>query len=157
MRPGNRRPACCAAVLAVALLLAAAVGPMAPAAAHSYRLGDIAIGHVWAPPPAPGVDEVMVYGPFLNLGTVPVRLQGASSPVAVQAELEVTEQGAGRRLDAVTLSPGVPQALASWQAHIRLTGLKRDLKAGDSFDLVLDFGPAGSVDVEVLVEAQGGH
>jgi copper(I)-binding protein len=34
--------------------------------------------------------------------------------------------------------------------------MKKPLKAGDSFDMQLDFGKAGKIEVEVEIEDQGG-
>ena len=43
------------------------------ASAHSYKLGQISIGHVWSPPPAEGDDGVPVYGALqaVEVGHVP--------------------------------------------------------------------------------------
>ncbi len=58
---------------------------------------------------------------------------------------------------AVELRPGKPFALAAWREHIWLSGLKKPLKKGDSFDLILDFGNAGTLAVQVVVEEASGH
>lgn len=139
------------AALGAALLLTLAA-PLA-AQAHSYRFGDIDIGHVWAPPPAGGVDGVAVYGPLFNEGQHPVRLVGASSPIARAVRFRVVKDGQERWLKEIDLPVGVPVSLAGWREHIWLSGLKKPLKAGDRFDLTLDFGDAGSKTVEVMVQA----
>ena len=43
------------------LLVAWGLAPVS-ARAHSYSLGEIAIGHIWAPPPEPGANGLAVYG-----------------------------------------------------------------------------------------------
>ena len=42
--------------------------------AHSYKLDDIAVGHVWASPPEEGAGGIAVYGPLLNRGGKSARL-----------------------------------------------------------------------------------
>lgn len=127
------------------------------AAGHSYRLGNLAVGHIWAPPPEAGAEGVAVYGPILNGGKTAVRLVGASSPIAEQARFRVERDGIVHRLNELELLPQRPLALAPWRAHVWLTGVRRHLDAGDAFDLTLDFGEAGSLTVKVVVESAAGH
>lgn len=127
----------------------------APAGAHSYRLGDIAVGHIWAPPTAPGATGGPVYAPLLNGGSTPARLADASTPAAREVRF-VTEGETGRVSD-IDLPPGKPVSLAPWRVHLWLAGLERPLEEGDSFPLILDFGDAGTLDVTVVVETAAGH
>lgn len=138
-------------------LAAAALAAAGPAAAHGYKLGAIAVGHVWAPPPAPGADGVAVYGPILNGGAAPARLERASSPIADEVRFRTEKDGTVSWVPGIDLRPGKPVALAPWREHIWLSGLKRPVEAGGSFPLTLDFGPAGTLDVEVVVESKSGH
>jgi hypothetical protein len=154
--PPLGRRAAVLALAASAVLAAASLLP-APAAAHGYKLGAISIGHVWAPPPLPGVDGVPVYGPILNGGAQAVRLVGVSTPVANAARFRIAKDGAVSWPDAVEFRPGRPLAMAAWRRHIWLSGLTRPLNAGDSFELTLDFGPQGSKTVTVVVETAPGH
>lgn len=152
----------CAPVTAAALTLAAVATGLflsSPAAlAHSYKLEDIAIGHVWAPPPEEkSAAGIAVYGPVLNQGRTPARLIGATSPVAGEARFSAEVEGNMRWLDAIEFQPGKPLALAPWRAHIWLSDLKRPLAEGDSFDLILDFENNGTVSVKVVVETPEGH
>ena len=136
---------------------AALLGYSGPASAHSYKLGDIAIGHFWAPPPQEDATGVPVYGPVLNRGKVAVRLLGATSSVSALARLRIASDGEVRWPRSMTFAPGKPLALAPWREHIWLSGLKRSLKAGDAFDLTLDFGSAGQLKIKVVVEQAVGH
>ena len=126
------------------------------AAAHSYKLSDIAVGHIWAAPPE-STESIAVYGPFLNQGDTAVQLTGATTPAAEEVRIRVAKDGSERWVDTVQLEPGKPVALAPWRQHLWLTGLKRELKAGDSFELTLEFGQAGSLAVQVEIEPEGGH
>lgn len=126
------------------------------ATAHSYKLGDIAVGHIWAAPPE-STKSIAVYGPILNQGNAAVQLTGATTPVAEDVRIRVTTEGSKRWVDTVQLDPGKPVALAPWRQHLWLTGLKRELKEGDSFELTLEFGQAGTLAVQVEIEPEGGH
>lgn len=143
------------APLRVAAAALALLACMAGAAAHSYKLGDIAVGHIWATPPAAGGDGMAVYVPILNRGDDAVMLVGVTTPVAAEAGFRRDKDGTVTTVDAIEIPSMKPVSLAAWREHIWLSGLKRELKVGDAFPLTLDFGPAGAVEVEVEVEAQG--
>ncbi|WP_198174147.1 copper chaperone PCu(A)C [Mesorhizobium xinjiangense] len=143
--------------LAAALALAWAV-PNFPAGAlaHSYKHGSIAVGHVWAPPPEENADGIAVYGPLLNGGDTAVRLVGASSPIADAVRFRMANDGeAATWPESIDLPPNKPVSLAAWSEHIWLSGLHQPLEAGDTFDLILDFGPEGKLPVKVIVEDAG--
>jgi copper(I)-binding protein len=157
-RPMRRRRVFLRALTgACAIALAALTGTGQQATAHGYTLGRIAIGHVWAPPPEDGAAGIPVYGPLLNRGDHAVSLLGASSPIARSARFRIDNDGIASWPEALELAPGKPVSLAPWRAHIWLSGLRRNLHAGDSFDLTLDFGAAGDITVTVVVETAAGH
>lgn len=141
-------------VLAAAIIVGAAA---CPGHAHSYKLGDLAIGHVWSPPPEDGATGLPVYGPILNSGDSDAQLVGASSPIAGETRLRLLQDGKELWPDHIDLRPGKPFALAPWREHIWLSGLREAPRAGDSFELTLDFGQAGAVTVDVVVEQTAGH
>ncbi len=141
-----------------AVLLVALVAGMSPAAAHSYKLGDIAVGHIWAKPPAKGADGVAVYAPILNSGNETVTLVGAATPIADEVRLrKVAKDGTVTWAKAIELKPGKPFALAAWREHLWVSGLHKPLKDGDWFDLTLDFADKGKLPVKVRVETTPGH
>lgn len=126
-------------------------------AAHSYKLGDISVGHLWSPPGASGADGMPVYGAILNRGKTTVHLVGAATPRAGQTRFRTRKGDAIRWVKSIAFQPGRPLALAAWREHIWLSGLKTPLKEGDSFPLTLDFGDAGRITVQVVVESAAGH
>jgi periplasmic copper chaperone A len=141
-----------------AALLVAMITGMSPAAAHSYKLGDIAVGHIWAKPPEKGADGVAVYAPILNSGKEPVALLGATSPIADEVRLrKVAKDGTVTWAESIELDPGKPVALAAWREHLWVSGLHQPLKDGDWFDLTLDFAGKGKLPVKVRVETTPGH
>lgn len=125
--------------------------------AHSYKLDNISVGHMWARPPGQGADGIAVYGPILNRGDVPARLVAASSPIARMVRFRLVDEGETSWPEAIELAPNRPVALAAWREHIWLSGLLQPLEEGDMFDLVLDFGKAGNLPVRVVVENPGEH
>src|SRR3546814_17966546 len=139
MCPRRKRIAVPAAALGRAL---AAVALALPSLGHSYKLADIAVGHVWSPPPESGTDGLPVYGPILTKGSAPVRLVGATSPIADAVRFRRSKEGAARWPAAIAFLPGRPFAPAARPAPLSLTCLMRPLSAGDSFPFTLDFGRA---------------
>ncbi|MBS3651855.1 copper chaperone PCu(A)C [Pseudaminobacter sp. 19-2017] len=127
------------------------------ASAHSYKLGSIAIGHVWAPVPPEGVDGLPVYGAILNQGADTVSLVDAESPVAGEVRFRLKVGDKETWPLSISLVPNKPLGLAEWREHIWVTGLKTSPAAGDTFELVLDFGDKGKVTTMVIVEDEAGH
>lgn len=145
-------------VLALAAVASPFLLPIPVAPAHSYKLEDIAIGHIWAPPPEEeSPSGIAVYGPVLNQGSAPARLVGATSPVAGKVRFRTESEGEVRWPDTIAFQPDKPLALAPWRAHLWLSDLKRPIAEGDSFDLTLDFGTNGTITVKVVVEKPEGH
>ena len=145
---------------AIALFTTTALGSAIPSSsvrAHSYKMGDIAVGHIWAPPPGADAEGLQVYGPILNRGDAMVRLVGASTTVAERVRFRRKKDGETTWPDAVDLRPGKAVALAPWREHIWLSGLKAPIKEGGSFDLTLDFAEAGQLMIKVVVEDASGH
>ncbi|HMO85209.1 MAG TPA: copper chaperone PCu(A)C [Lacipirellulaceae bacterium] len=128
-----------------------------PAKGHSYELGGILIGHVWAPPPVQGTTEMPVYAVILNRGGMKAQLLGIHTSIAERAIFRRDGNGQNESIEKIDLVPGKPMALAPWREHIWLSGLRQPLKEGDRFDLVLDFGAAGKSQVVVMLESSVGH
>ncbi len=136
------------------LCLVPPAGFAAPAFAHSYKLGTVEIGHVWAPPSTE--EGASIYGPLFQSGATPDRLIAASSPAGDAVVLQ-DQHGVARGWgDGLELKTGEPVSLASFGDHLEVTGLKHPLKEGDSFPLTLKFEDAGSITVDVLVQKTPG-
>jgi copper(I)-binding protein len=90
----------------------------------------------------------------------PDRLVSIAAPVATKAELHesFTEQGVAkmRGVPALSVSAGAPVMLAPGGYHIMLTGLKQQLKEGDSFPVTLSFEHSGQVTATVTVRRMSG-
>jgi periplasmic copper chaperone A len=124
--------------------------------AHSYKVGDIAIGHPYARGTAPGQPNGGAYLRLENHGSGD-RLLSASAEVANRVELHESRMEGDvmrmRQLDAIEVPADKAVVLQPGGMHIMLVGLKAPLKKGDSFALTLKFEKAGEVKVDVKVEA----
>jgi copper(I)-binding protein len=136
--------------------LAAAVA--AAAAANDYTLGTISVEHPHARATAPGQPVGGGYLAIVNRGPTADRLVGASAPTVVQ-RVEVHEMRREgdvmrmREVGAIALPPGRTVRLEPGGLHLMLMGLKAPLAAGQRFPMTLMFEKAGSLQVEVGVEA----
>jgi copper(I)-binding protein len=97
---------------------------------------------------------------LLNTADAPDRLVSASSAVAERVELHthIMDGGVMRMREVeggIPLPPGETVNLQPGGLHIMLLGLNQGLAAGSRFPLTLTFEKAGSVQVEVPVEAMG--
>jgi copper(I)-binding protein len=137
------------------LLSTLAIPAAASARAHSYTAGKIAIGHVWGLPS--DTSETQVFAPFSNRGDTADELVAARSSICSTIELRQNNRYDDPPLKAIELLPGKPVGMRKGGRHLRLIGLTKSLKAGDRFDMVLDFLNAGEASVEVIVEDGSGH
>jgi copper(I)-binding protein len=141
------------------LCLIIALGVTCVAFAHSYKQGDIQIGHIWARATAPGMTTAAIYVPLLNTGKEQDKLTGASSDIAenVMIHENINDNGIKkmRMLDSVVLEPNKPVSLRPGGIHLMVTGLKRQLKESETFPLTLQFEKAGAAKVDVMVENVG--
>jgi periplasmic copper chaperone A len=128
------------------------VGAAGPVSAHSYKLGAIEIGHLWAKPSSD--QKLLVTGPLLNSGKAPDRLIRVTSGAARAARMTTT--GGTAVIDAIELPPGKPVSLAPWREHIVLEGVANAGEVGARIPMTLVFDHAGHIDVEVIVEATPG-
>ena len=140
-----------------ALAVLACVLAAVPAAAQPKSA--IAVEQAWARATPGASTEGVVYLRLVNHGPTADQLIGASTPVAASAAVHETKMQNGmmmmRPLPALPLPPGQAVELKPSGNHIMLVGLKRSLKAGDSFPLTLRFANAGEVQVSVKVESAG--
>ena len=160
------------AALSVTTLLAAAAitpataqhGPDVHAAAGQQTAGQnqgpIRIEGAWARATPPGGKVGGAFITLLNTGNVPDRLVSASSAIAERVELHthIMDGNVMRMREVeggIPLAPGEMVKLQPGGFHIMLLGLKQGLTAGSRFPLTLTFEKAGSVQVDVPVEAIG--
>lgn len=131
-----------------AVLAAPAVLAAGRADAHSYRAGDLMIGHAWClPSEGPGTQAFM---PLAVTGERGDSLTAATTPVAARVLfLPVAGQPAVTRWE---IAPRRPVGMRKDGPHLLLDGLKRPLRSGDRLPLTLTFARNGAKEVEVWVE-----
>ncbi len=138
------------------LIAGAALGLVTlAAAAHSYTLGDIKIGHPHARPTHTGQQVGAGYLKLSNQG-VADRLISATSPAAASVEMHSMSMEGDvmkmREVEAIDVPRGATVELKPGGYHLMLMGLKVPLKSGDRVPMTLKFEKAGEVVVTVNVE-----
>ena len=122
--------------------------------AHSFRHGDIAIGHAWALPSQQ--NDGQVFFPLANQGSKHDELVAARSGICSSIELRQNNRYDDPPLTAIALDPKKPVPMRPTARHLRLLGLRQPLKNGDRFKIILDFLNSGEVEIEVFVEEKPG-
>lgn len=124
--------------------------------AHSFKLGDIEIGHPYARATAPGQPTGGGYLKLENKGRDD-KLLSARAKISTSVELHSMRMEGDvmrmRQVDGIALPAGQKVALEPGGLHIMFVGLKAPLKVGDKFPMTLKFEKAGEVEVTVNVEA----
>jgi hypothetical protein len=131
--------------------------PLAGASAHEYKIGDLTIQHPWARASIGAAKAGAAYFVIVNEGTEPDRLIATATPVAKRAQLHthLIEDGVAkmRPVEAVEVAPGAPTVLQPGGLHVMLMGLTAPLEEGGRFPLTLTFERAGTLEVEVYIDA----
>jgi copper(I)-binding protein len=153
-------------ILALAALAALAIPATlsTPSFAHEQKFGDLVLHHAWARATPAGAKTGAVYVRIENHGMAEDKLIGVASDIAAKVEvhnmtMENNTMVMGPAGDLVIPMHGMIE-LAPHGLHIMLMGLKKPLAEGDTFAVTLTFEEAGSVDLQVVVEAigsEGGH
>jgi periplasmic copper chaperone A len=118
--------------------------------AHSAHIGDIRIGHAWALPALAGQDG-QCFIPLLNSGKQTDALVAARSEICLAIQLRHNARYDDPPELQFDLAPNKPIAMRPQAVHFRLLGLRKELKAGESFALVLDFLNAGEIELEIHI------
>ena len=123
------------------------------AQAHDYNAGALRLIHPTTQPMTAKQDAVGVYLVIENSGSAPDRLVAASSDVSREASLHVMSPASHgmHAMSGLAIPAKGRVALAEGGSHIMLTGMDRQLKAGERFPLRLQFEKAGAVQVDVMV------
>lgn len=116
--------------------------------------GALGVTEAWARATPPGIEVGAAYFLVDNRGAND-RLLRVSSPVAERAELHRTMSADGltkmRHQHAIDVKAGEHTAFAPGGRHVMLIGLKKPLREGDTFTLMLTFEKAGTLEVPVTV------
>jgi copper(I)-binding protein len=125
------------------------------AQAHSYKLGNISIGHAWALPQQ--LADGQVFFPMAIKGNESDELVAARSDVCTFIQLRQNNHYDDPPLSSIKLVPGKPVPMRPTATHLRLVGMRQPLKVGDRFKIILDFINAGEIEIEVQVAEKPGE
>lgn len=123
---------------------------------------QIEVKNVWARPTRAGMGGKVTSAAYMvitNKGSEADRLVGAMSDVAEAVEVHQTiKEGDVMRMQPVEGGLEIPAGgsveLKPGGYHIMLIGVKRELKPGDRFSLVLEFQKSGRKVIQVEVKEQ---
>lgn len=132
----------------------------APALAHDYTVGTIAIVHPWARATPSSAPVAGGYLTLTNTGTEPDRLVSGSSTIAEGFEIHESTIVDGvarmRRIEGgVEIKPGETITLKSGGSHIMFLKPKQRLIEGEKFPVTLLFEHGGEIAVEFAVQGLG--
>jgi periplasmic copper chaperone A len=138
---------------------AALIAAAFPALAQETKT-SIAVEEPYARETPAGAQTGAVYMIIDNKANIPDRLTVLSSDVASRVQVHQMSMVNGvmqmRELaDGLPIPAGGSVTLKPGSYHIMLVGLKKPLKAGETFPLTLTFEKAGNISITVPVQAMG--
>jgi periplasmic copper chaperone A len=150
-----RSAALIAAICTVAL---AALSPIARA--HSYKIGELEIGHPWTRATPPGAQVAGGFLTITNKGATADRLISATFTQSSTTEVhEMAIEGGVMKMrelpKGLEIKPGETLALKPGGFHLMFMNTTRALVVDERLKGTLVFEKAGSVDVEFKVESMG--
>ena len=130
------------------------------ASAHDYTLGTLEIGHPWTRATPPTAKAGGGFLTITNTGSTPDRLIAARSTASDKVEIhEMKMDGNVMRMreleKGLEIPPGATVMLKPGGYHIMFMELKSPLAKDAKVPVTLVFEKAGSIDVEMKVEAMG--
>jgi periplasmic copper chaperone A len=141
----------------VALLLL----PLASAAAHQAKVGDLVIHHPWTRATPAGATVAAGYAEIENKGSKPDKLLSGSIEDASGFEIHTMSNENGVMsmrpvAGGVEIKPGQTMSFAPGGLHLMFPGLKKRLTEGDMVSGTLVFERAGKISLDFMVESLGG-
>lgn len=131
--------------------------PLLLPVAAAVQPAQIEVKDVWARATVGSSVNAAVYMTITSPN--PDRLVAASTPVANKTDLMTMEGGSGamemKYLKVIDIPANKPVSLNPSGLHVWLAGLRRPLKAGETFPLTLTFEKAGQREVTVSVVKPG--
>jgi copper(I)-binding protein len=131
-----------------------------PTWAQDYKLGSLEISQPWTRATAPTAKAGGGFVSITNKGTAPDRLVAVRSTVSDKVEIHEMKMDGNvmrmRELDkGLEIPPGATVTLKPGGLHIMFMELKAPLAKDSKVPLTLVFEKAGSIDIELPVQAIG--
>jgi periplasmic copper chaperone A len=144
------------------LALLAAMLLSGPALAHEITVGDLQFIHPHIPEPPATAKSAGGYMAIVNSGTMPDRLLGIETTLAVKAtvhESKVDANGIGTMapVDALEIPAGSTVSLEQGGYHIMFMGLTGPLTEGEMHKATLIFERAGRVEITFQIDPPAGQ
>ncbi|WP_198650480.1 copper chaperone PCu(A)C [Saccharospirillum mangrovi] len=147
-------------VMAFATLCALIASPMTWA--HGYELGELSIEHPWSRATPPGTPTGGGFMTIHNHGNDSDFLLGGHSDFTQSISVHQTrmdESNMTMKMDAMhdglEIPAGGSVTLEPGSYHLMLMGLQSPLKEGERRTITLEFEHAGSIEVDLAVDAIG--
>lgn len=142
------------------LVIAAAALVAWPASAQDYKLGSLEITQPWTRATAPTAKAGGGFVTITNKGTTADRLIAARSAVSDKVEIHEMKMDGNvmrmRELDkGLEIAPGATVTLKPGGYHMMFMELKAPFAKDTKVPVTLVFAKAGSIDVELPVQAIG--
>ena len=125
------------------------------AQAHSYKFGNILIGHAWGLPSKDG--ETQIFMPLLNTAPDSDTLISVTCDIAKSTELRLISDYSKPAETGFILEANQPFPMRPMAKHIRLLGLTKPLVTGDRVSVNLKFLNAGETKVEAHIQDKAGE
>lgn len=120
---------------------------------------QVSVERPWSRATPPGAKIGVGFLQLRNAGAAPVRVVGASSPVAARVEMHVTMREGDvmrmRQVESFAIPAGGTFELKPGGAHLMLVDLKRPLAKGERVPLTLELGKGAMLQVELRVAELG--
>jgi len=111
----------------------------------------VVISDAWVK--ATDTDMSALFGTISNNGDADVTLTGATSPVAMMAEIHEVVDGVMReKPGGLRVPAGHSAQLAPGADHIMLMGLSQELLAGDMVSIVVELSDGSALEVQAMVK-----
>jgi copper(I)-binding protein len=141
-------------------MIAAAALLASPAWAQDYKLGSLEISQPWTRATAPTAKAGGGYTTITNQGTTADRLIAARSAASAKVEIHEMKMDGNvmrmRELDkGLEIPAGATVMLKPGGYHIMFMELKAPFAKDAKVPVTMVFEKAGSIDVELLVQAMG--
>ena len=128
--------------------------------AHSYKLGDIQIGHCWAFASAAGIKETKGFLPLALSADAKksVMLEKIESPFAGKVEIRrMLADGKFETLPGLKLEPGRSIAMRANALHLAFLDLNKEFHDKERLTAHLTFSDGQAIDVDFLIENPPPH
>ncbi|AIL65059.1 hypothetical protein NOVO_03355 [Rickettsiales bacterium Ac37b] len=128
-----------------------------PLTSFADNTSSIGITNMWATPTIGTVDNTAVYLDITNKGTDADTLLSAQTSIASKCELHKTVNTDGvitmTAIDKLVIPANTMVTFAPNGMHVMLMGLSQKLVLGDKLSLSLTFEKAGTITIDVPVQA----